>query len=422
MTFRPVLLLLALAAAPAWAQTGALAAKHKLKPGAAGAGCLDCHVDFQAVLKRPVLHTPVKSKQCTGCHSPHASGAKKLLGGTPDESCAACHAAVVGRDAKSAHKPVADGKCTGCHDPHGSATKGNLVKPASELCGSCHKPIATAAAKAKAKHKPVEQGCTTCHDPHASAKAPHLLKEAVPGLCTKCHKTDRPLFLKQHVGYAVAKADCTSCHDPHGSGVKGMLFDTVHAPVAKGMCAQCHAPAGTPGQLKTKQAGVQLCRGCHNQKVNAIFDKGRVHFPVVEGDACLNCHAPHASAGKGLLRGGTLAVCGSCHADTLKRQDQSLAKHQPIQLGDCSSCHDPHSASAALLFTPPNLVDMCGTCHDWLKHSSHPMGEKVKDQRNRNLRVDCLSCHRAHGTEHKKLLLNATQSDLCVKCHTQYQR
>ncbi len=421
MISRPAVLLLLLAALAPPAVARAQASKFKLKAGASGAACLECHVDFQDLLKKPFVHSPVKARQCTDCHSPHASAFKKLLSAGPNASCGACHDVVPG-SAKSTHRPVVEGACLTCHDPHASGAKFNLLKPGNEMCALCHKDLVAAAAASKARHKPVEQGCTTCHAVHGSDKGPHLLKQAVPALCLGCHKTDKPIFAKQHVGYSVAKADCTSCHAPHGSGSRGMLQDTVHAPVAKGMCNQCHEAAGSPNQLKTKLAGVQLCRGCHNQKVNAIFDKGRIHSPVLRGAACLNCHSPHASSGKGLLRGGSLAVCGGCHPDTLRRQDVSVTKHQPIQVGDCTSCHDPHSGNGPFLFVGKNTVDMCGTCHDWLKHSSHPMGEKAKDQRNRNLRVDCLSCHRAHGTEFKKMLLQATQSEMCVKCHQQYQR
>lgn len=420
MISRPVVFLLAAALAwPGWAR--AQASKLKLKAGASGTVCLDCHGDFQAVLKKPFVHTPVKAKQCTGCHNPHASAFKKLLSAEANASCATCHG-VVPASPRSTHRPVAEGACLKCHDPHASGARFNLLKPGNEMCAACHKDLVAAASAAKARHKPVEQGCTTCHAVHGSDKGPSLLKQAVPALCVSCHRTDRPIFAKQHLGYAVAKADCVSCHAPHGSRNRGMLQNTVHAPVAKGMCNQCHGAAGSPNQLRTKFAGVQLCRGCHNQKVNGIFDKGRLHTPVLRGDACLNCHTPHASSGKGLLRGGTLAVCGNCHGDTLRRQEQSASKHQPILDGDCTSCHDPHSASAPLLFVSQNPVDLCATCHNWDRHASHPMGEKAKDQRNRNLRVDCLSCHRAHGTPYKKMLLQATQSEMCVKCHKKYQR
>lgn len=420
MISRPAILLLAAALAwPGWGR--AQASKFKLKAGASGAVCLDCHGDFQDRLKKPFVHTPVKAKQCTDCHNPHASAFKKLLSGDANASCAACHD-VVPASPRSTHRPVAEGACLKCHDPHASDARFNLLKPGNEMCAVCHKDVVAAASAAKARHKPVEQGCTTCHAVHGSAKGPSLLKQPAPALCVSCHKTDRPIFAKRHLGYSVAKADCTGCHAPHGSRNRGMLQDTVHAPVAKGMCNQCHEAAGSPNQLGTKFAGVQLCRGCHNQKVNGIFDKGRLHTPVLRGAACLSCHAPHASSGKGLLRGGSLKVCGGCHGDTLRRQEQSVSKHQPIQDGDCTSCHDPHSASAPLLFVSQSPVDLCAPCHDWKGHASHPMGEKAKDQRNRNLRVDCLSCHRAHGTPYKKMLLNATQTEMCVKCHKKYQR
>ncbi|MBS1151025.1 MAG: pccJ [Myxococcaceae bacterium] len=68
------------------------------------------------------------------------------------------------------------------------------------------------------------------------------------------------------------------------------------------------------------------------------------------------------------------------------------------------------------------MLESCATCHDPLKHMGHPMGAKAKDPRNPNLVVDCLSCHRSHGTEFKHLIPYATTSDLCVKCHEQFKR
>src|SRR5262245_17703522 len=61
--------------------------KFHLKPGAAGKVCLDCHSDFQDVIKRPFVHTPVKTGQCIGCHSPHAAEHGKLLAASPDAVC-----------------------------------------------------------------------------------------------------------------------------------------------------------------------------------------------------------------------------------------------------------------------------------------------------------------------------------------------
>ena len=65
MTARPAILIAVVVAAVAVPQAGhgqAQALKFKLKPGASGQLCLDCHGEFAAVLKKASVHTPVKSK------------------------------------------------------------------------------------------------------------------------------------------------------------------------------------------------------------------------------------------------------------------------------------------------------------------------------------------------------------------------
>jgi len=47
--------------------------KFKLKPGAQGKLCLECHDAFKEKLKNPFVHTPVKTGECTECHDPHSS-------------------------------------------------------------------------------------------------------------------------------------------------------------------------------------------------------------------------------------------------------------------------------------------------------------------------------------------------------------
>ena len=67
-------------------------------------------------------------------------------------------------------------------------------------------------------------------------------------------------------------------------------------------------------------------------------------------------------------------------------------------------------------------IELCAACHDWQKHSSHPIGEKVVDTRNKNMTMDCLSCHRSHGTEYRWMLTFKTTTDLCVQCHIKFKR
>jgi DmsE family decaheme c-type cytochrome len=415
--------------------------KFKLKPDAGGKQCLSCHDNFKNTLKKQFLHTPVKTGQCTGCHDPHTSSHGKLLADEPNKICATCHKTLVPQKARSVHKVAVEGNCVKCHDPHGSDNRFNLVKAANNLCFDCHKSMGDTLAKVKFKHSPVDKGCVNCHDPHASAKADHLLKNDENALCLGCHKPDRPNFAKAHMNYSVVSTRCSSCHNPHGSNKAGIMFDNVHAPVANKMCGQCHEGPASPTPLKVKRAGFELCRGCHNTMMNETFNKNRIHWPLVDKVGCANCHEPHASPGKGLLKADRKNLCGQCHADTMAIQEKLADKekqekaaagkgqiikgaltHQPIQDGDCSSCHSPHASDATLLLKQSSIVELCGTCHDWLKHTSHPMGEKVTDSRNKNLKVDCLSCHRAHGTGHRYIIPFPTANDLCVQCHKQYRR
>ena len=398
------------------------AADFKLAKGARGAVCLTCHEAFKKKLKKKYVHTPLQEGDCTGCHSPHTANHGKLLAADPDRICYSCHDNVVPDGAKSVHRVVAEGKCVQCHDPHASDNKMNLVRPGSKLCFECHKNLAKKITSNKFPHAPVEEDCLTCHNPHASKDSPKLLRASSPDLCVECHDPGRKLFKKQHADYPVQKGDCTSCHNPHGSNRKAMLYDEVHEPVAKRMCKQCHAPAGSPTPFATLKPGYELCQGCHYAMVNETFNKGHMHWPVVDKKGCLNCHSPHASGSAPLLKGSLLQVCGQCHADTIARQERSQTKHPPIAQGKCSDCHEVHSSNNEFLLDKASSIQVCGQCHEWQTHSTHPIGAKVKDPRNSNLTLDCLSCHRTHGTRYKKFLYFGTVNDLCTQCHTKFRR
>jgi len=396
--------------------------QFKLKPGASGKLCLKCHTPFQEKLARPFVHTPLKKGDCTGCHNPHTSDHGKLLDAEGKGICATCHSPVIGSKPLSVHKVVADGECMKCHDPHAAGSKYNLVKEGSQLCFSCHKAMGDALAKVKFHHSPVAKGCLTCHLPHASDKATFLLKEDVTALCLGCHKADKPLFIKKHMGYPVASSRCTGCHDPHGSNVAGILYDNVHKPVANRMCNQCHEEPTSATPLKTKKAGIDLCRGCHNDMFNTTFAKNRIHWPLMTQKGCLSCHNPHAGKQKGILRAPMAQLCGGCHADTMKRQQKIISKHEPVVEGRCTECHDPHASDFLFLTKKKADYDLCVTCHDWGKHSTHPIGEKTRDPRNKNLGIGCASCHRSHGTEFKKMLYFPTTTEMCIQCHEQFKR
>jgi len=414
--------------------------KFRLKPDAKGKLCLSCHDNFREKLKSQFVHTPVRSEECTECHNPHTASHGKLLDEDPNKVCLKCHEGIVPKNPRSSHKIVAEGNCVKCHDPHASNNRFALLKAGNELCFDCHKGVASAVAKVKFGHNPVEKGCVNCHDPHASGKATHLLKNDLVALCASCHKTDEPNFVRQHMNYPVGKSNCTSCHDPHGSNRGGILFDNMHTPVANKMCTQCHEAPNSPSPFKMKKAGYELCRGCHSSMMNDTFNKNRVHWPLVDKVGCLNCHEPHGSAQKKLLMGDMVSLCGKCHLDTMEKEEKLVEKekqenaaskgkvikgaltHPPMQGGNCEACHASHASDSVFLLKQVSIVELCGTCHDWLKHTSHPMGEKVLDPRNKNLTLQCLSCHRSHGTGYRYMIPFPIVTDLCVQCHKQYKR
>ncbi|MDT8405434.1 cytochrome c3 family protein [Sulfuriflexus sp.] len=368
------------------------------------------------------VHTPLAQGDCSGCHNPHASNHGMLLDADADSICYNCHDNVVPEGAVSSHQVAADGNCVSCHDPHSSDNPANLVKGGSDLCFDCHKELGEKIALNKFGHSPVKKNCLTCHNPHASANNDNLLKAEEPAVCLNCHKTSSSGFKLRHMNYPVEQARCSTCHDPHGSNSGAILADNVHEPIRKQMCNQCHNEPGSAQPFAVKKAGFELCQGCHYDMINEAFAKNRLHWPLVDETGCINCHTPHASSEPGLLRGKMADVCGSCHADTLARQDRSQTKHQPISDGECSTCHSPHASNNLFLQEKKSTVDTCAQCHDWQTHSTHPIGPDVIDPRNRNVSLDCLSCHRTHGTEYKHFLYYQDIQSLCVQCHTKYRR
>ena len=406
--------------------------KFKLKAGAKGKLCLKCHETFKKTLKSRYVHPLLKKGECTGCHVPHTSSHKNLLTAGTTKLCYNCHQDVLPEKARSSHDVVVQGNCTTCHASHGSNNKSILLKSGSELCFDCHKDMRDDLKKVRFKHPSIEKnrGCLNCHSPHASAESDHLLQKEVPALCKNCHKTNKRTFETSHMKYPVADADCNSCHSPHGSNNRGIVFNIAHDDVTKRRCTQCHKEPTSPNALKTKKPTTQLCRECHKDMVDQTFNKKRVHWPLVDKVGCMNCHDPHATREQKLLKGSIVDVCGECHADTVELQEWSINNPknenlcEPVKQGDCIACHSPHASDNVLLITQQSIsAELCGGCHKWESHSTHPIGEKIIDPRDKNLTVECLSCHKGCGTGNNPAMLTfSTTYELCLNCHPERKR
>ena len=80
--------------------------KFRLKTGAKGNICLNCHEAIQESLKSRFVHPLLKMGECSGCHDPHTSSHEKLLIADVNNLCSGCHKKVIPEKARSTHKVV----------------------------------------------------------------------------------------------------------------------------------------------------------------------------------------------------------------------------------------------------------------------------------------------------------------------------
>src|SRR5574337_78146 len=85
--------------------------KFRLKPGAELKLCLTCHPQFEDLLKKPSVHTPIKKSGCIACHSPHTTRYPKQLNADVSVLCLTCHDQILPKGARSTHRVALEGKC-----------------------------------------------------------------------------------------------------------------------------------------------------------------------------------------------------------------------------------------------------------------------------------------------------------------------
>ena len=221
--------------------------------------CVDCHEEFEAVMKRPNVHASAVDN-CTHCHNPHSAAQPKLLIAPSRALCTGCHEEI-GKSmaAKVKHAPLATGaQCSNCHDPHASAIEKLLLRKPFELCVACHDKDDMAGAggrklrniKAWLDANPVWHGpiankdCVGCHEAHGGERF-RLLRDDYPpefyapydarryALCFSCHlesaySTAQTTTLTSfrdgarnlhylHLQQGGRGRTCRACHEVHAS-------------------------------------------------------------------------------------------------------------------------------------------------------------------------------------------------------------
>jgi predicted CXXCH cytochrome family protein len=309
--------------------------------------CESCH-DL-AVNEGGIIHAPVKSGDCLGCHNPHGSKTAKLL--KNDRLCDSCHDLEL--SGKKIHGPVAGYMCSACHAPHQSKNKYLLIRDGLDLCVFCHTAKMDREG-VQSVHEPFEKDCYQCHQPHAS-KVKYLLDTDVPELCYNCHKT--------------VEVDLSKKSEVHGPFQKG------------GKCYLCHNAHTSPYKSLLMDKEEKLCFTCHNQKIKKdgrivkdielrVTKSEYVHGPV-KSDGCSVCHAAHtpdnffllsAAFPKGAYSSGKVenfAHCFDCHDSALMIEaesreatnfrDGSKNLHyihvNREKARNCTTCHDIHGSN-----------------------------------------------------------------------------
>ncbi|MFO0829376.1 MAG: cytochrome c3 family protein [Phycisphaerales bacterium] len=189
-----------------------------------------------------------------------------------------------------------------------------------------------------------------------------------------------------------------------GCHAKQLEHKFLHGPTAISACDACHQYADPSKHTFTmRRDGKQLCAFCHIDKTGA--EGPFVHDPVAKGQ-CTGCHDPHGSSSPQMLkRDSPRELCTECHRTIL----DGAHIHKPAG-EDCTACHKAHTSQHAKLLTMETR-DLCVSCHE-------PVGKAIADSSHphRPAEGDCLQCHRPHASPEPHSL-KAPVKDLCVGCH-----
>lgn len=237
--------------------------------------CLDCHEEFNGVMKRSHTHAPART-DCISCHNPHNAAFPKLLLLEPRALCVSCHEKIgkLHDSAKVPHKALTTGKqCSNCHNPHGSTVEKLLIQLPFDLCVNCH-------------------SVDTMKD--ANGKKLQNIKAWL---------LNNP---KQHG--PVASKDCNDCHEPHG----GDLFRLINQDYPP----EFYAP------YDAKNYG--LCFGCHREKA---FSTAQTTTLTSFRNGATNLHYLH------LQQSGRGRTCRACHEVHAAKQDHLIRDGVPYGSG-----------------------------------------------------------------------------------------
>ena len=178
-------------------------------------------------------------------------------------------------------------------------------------------------------------------------------------------------------------------------------------------------------------AGVEICKGCHEDRYNSyaqsIHANKRNPDSPANKEGCESCHGPGAAhveksgeKGVGIFIFGKRieaarsksTKCLACHGEAKDLSFWDLSRHVRVGVS-CDNCHTVHSVTRKNLkaFQP----ELCNTCHQRIraeenKQSHHPIREG---------KIKCTDCHDHHGGFGETMIKADSVNELCYRCHSE---
>ena len=223
----------------------------------------------------------------------------------------------------------------------------------------------------------------------------------------------------------LGKEDCLDCHDELEQPFSRNIHSKVTYWNEKSYgCEDCHGPGsahgeeggevyiGSPADLVAKKSDA-VCLSCHDGELNRAYWQGSAHEAM--DVTCLSCHSVHANNENMLNDPSQSETCFGCHTD----QRSTVFKRSRHPLTDatrksgsgkmnCSSCHNAHGSQSEKLIAANTVNDKCYECH---REKQAPVlweHSPVKE--------NCLSCHNPHGSNYADMLV-LHRTRLCQECH-----
>jgi predicted CXXCH cytochrome family protein len=207
-------------------------------------------------------------------------------------------------------------------------------------------------------------------------------------------------------------------------------------PFAIGQCIVCHVSNDPkkPGPIKHATINEE-CFSCHDD-VKEVMARPYKHSTK---DTCTDCHNPHNSREPALLHSEQVALCTSCHVGIGAQMAAAKVKHFALTKDKkCANCHNPHASNIerVLIALPFNLCVNCHSRDGMASADGKPMPNYTKLLADNPVwhdpvkAKDCSACHRTHGGEYYRLLVNNYPETfyapfekktyaLCFGCHNE---